>query len=412
MTQIPLGDMSVEQFLSQYWQKKPLLIRQAFPNFESPIAPDELAGLALQDGVLSRLIKEKGGDYPWQLKQGPFEESEFDNIGDRHWTLLVQEVDKHVPAVADLFDQFTFLPSWRKDDVMISFAAKDAGVGAHTDSYDVFLLQGSGRRRWEIGPARSGSGPLDGGIRAAGSAQGGPSGGSLNTSDSDYIEGLDVRILADFEATEVFELEPGDMLYLPPGIPHNGVAIEPCLTISFGFLAPTQAEVASDLFDWCQERNGPQRYCDPDLNQPTACGRISDADLERVLELVQRVPRDKELLAEWFGAFITRPQRAPAALEEFEGSLEDFQSDFQESEIWRRHEGIRVAGWVGESNLLFADGELVPHGLDAETLDLVTSTRELHWSQVQGSENLLHLLYLFTKRGWGYLDASEDEDFE
>ena len=150
----PLGNLTEEEFLSIYWQKKPVLIRQAFPKFESPIEPDELAGLAMQDGVLSRLILEKGGEHPWELRHGPLPEGTFESLGDSHWTVLVQEVDRHVPDVADLFDRFTFLPNWRKDDVMISFAAKDSGVGAHIDSYDVFLLQGSGpvQCRWRLSP--------------------------------------------------------------------------------------------------------------------------------------------------------------------------------------------------------------------------------------------------------------------
>lgn len=412
MSAIPLGDMSVDHFLSHYWQKKPVLIRQAFPKFQAPFEPDELAGLALSEGVLSRLILEQGGDYPWQLKQGPFEESEFDKLGDHHWTLLVQEVDKHVPAVADLFDRFTFLPSWRKDDVMVSFAAKDAGVGAHTDSYDVFLLQGSGKRRWEIGPPSGDSGPLDGGIRAAGSAQGGPSGGGLNTSESDYIKGLDVRILANFEATEVFELEPGDMLYLPPGVPHNGVAIEPCLTFSFGFLAPTQAEMTADFCDWFQTQSGPNRYSDPDLSIPQGPGLITTSDLTRVHQLLTSLPQEPELLADWFGPFITRPQRAPAALEEFEGSLDDFHQDFQESGLWRRHEAVRVACWLEGVERLFADGETVGHKMSADILQRFTDNRQFEWDEVKNHESLLETLYHFTCRGWGYLHSELEDDFE
>ena len=236
---IPLGHLTEEDFLANYWQKKPVLIRQAFPGFESPLEPDELAGLAIQEGVLSRLILEKGGAYPWELRQGPLPEDTFDALGDANWTVLVQEVDRHVPTVADLFDRFTFLPNWRKDDVMVSFAAKDAGVGAHIDSYDVFLLQGSGKRRWEIGLP-------------------------MSEKDARYKEGLDIRILENFEATEVFELEPGDMLYLPPGVPHNGVAMEPCLTYSFGFLAPTRTEMVADFGDWHEAHYGPTRYADPD----------------------------------------------------------------------------------------------------------------------------------------------------
>jgi 50S ribosomal protein L16 3-hydroxylase len=409
MSNIPLGQLSVEEFLSNYWQKKPVLIRQAFPNFQSPLEPDELAGLTLQDDVLSRLILEKGGDYPWQLKHGPFQDADFEALGDHHWTILVQEVDRHVPAVADLFDQFQFLPGWRKDDVMVSFATHDAGVGAHIDSYDVFLLQGSGRRRWEIGPALSPSGPVDGGLRARGSAAGGPAEGRLSTSECNYIEGLDVRILADFEPTEVYELEPGDMLYLPPGVPHNGVALEPCLTYSFGFLAPTRAEMVGEFADWYQQRFGPSRYADADLLSEQSSGLITHDDLNRVLRLLQQVPLERDALAEWFGTFITRPQRGPANTEEFEGSYQDFRDDFQECHVWRRHEGIRIAGWAGETLRLFVDGEQVEHNLSKEQLDLLTGTRELLYENTAGQSNLLELLYRFTQRGWGYL-LSEDND--
>lgn len=417
MTTIPLGGMSVEEFLANYWQKKPLLIRQAFPNFETPLEPEELAGLACTEGVMSRLILEQGGDYPWQLKSGPFSEEEFENRTDHHWTVLVQEVDRHVPAVADLFDCFGFLPSWRKDDVMVSYASRDAGVGAHIDSYDVFLLQGSGRRRWEIGEALAGFAPSDGGIRAAGSADGGPAGGHLDTSSELYKPGLDVRIMADFQATEVFELEPGDMLYLPPGVPHNGVAIEPCLTFSFGFLAPSRRDMVCDFACWHEENRGPFRYSDPDLTEAQAAGLITDNDLNRVLRMLQHASTDRDSLAEWFGTFITRPQRGPAASEEFEGSLEDFRGDFEESQVWRRHEGIRVAAWVeGEKNLLFADGEKVDTKLSAEQLQEVSTRREWSYQTASTSDELMNLLYLFTQRGWGYLwsglEADEDDDDE
>jgi len=381
----PLGNLTEEEFLSIYWQKKPVLIRQAFPKFESPIEPDELAGLAMQDGVLSRLILEKGGEHPWELRHGPLPEGTFESLGDSHWTVLVQEVDRHVPDVADLFDRFTFLPNWRKDDVMISFAAKDSGVGAHIDSYDVFLLQGSGRRRWEIGEA-------------------------LSEREARYKEGLDIRILDNFVVTETFELEPGDMLYLPPGVPHNGISLEPCLTYSFGFLAPTRAEIVSDFGDWHQSRFGAIRYGDPDRMGGRNPGLISEHDINRVLRLLQQVPTERHALAEWFGAFITRPQRAPASLEEYEGSMEDFTADFSDSGLWRRHEGVRVAGWVEEGTPhLFADGELMEGSLSGEQVKLISGSRELQFDDVSEDPEVMKTLYDFTRRGWGYLVAGDDE---
>ncbi len=381
MSRAPLGDITVEEFLEQYWQKKPVLIRQAFPGFESPLEPDELAGLACQEGVLSRLILEQGGDYPWQLRQGPFDGDDFDALGDSRWTVLVQEVDRHVPAVADLFDEFDFLPSWRKDDVMISFAARDAGVGAHTDSYDVFLLQGSGRRRWEIGPV----------------------------GDYTMKPDLEIRMIDNFEPTETFELEPGDMLYLPPGVPHNGVALEPCLTYSFGFLAPDLAGMLEEYAPWVQQQRGPVRYGDPDLETGPS-GLISARDVERLAELVRQLPTEPEQLVAWFGGFITRAQRMPAEVEEFEGELEDFLADFEAFGLWRRHEGVRVAGWCGETPRLFVDGEVCSQELSAELVSAVSEQRVWSYQDASQDSELLNLLFQFTRRGWGYFPEPEEDE--
>lgn len=384
MSRIPLGELTAEAFLSEYWQKKPLLIRQAFPDFVSPLEPDELAGLACQPDVLSRLILEKGGEYPWQARQGPFTEKDFDALGDSHWTVLVQEVDRHVPAVADLFDVFDFIPHWRKDDVMISFAAKDSGVGAHIDSYDVFLLQASGRRRWEIAPA----------------------GG-----DTTYREGLDIRILENFEPTEVYELEPGDMLYLPPGVPHNGVSIEPCLTFSFGFLAPSRAEVLRDFAGWYEEKYGVIRYSDNDLFEDDQPGLIDESDINRLLRLIREAPLETEAVAEWFGSYITEPQRAPVDKVVFEGSREDFLADFEDGGSWRRHEGIRIAGWCGQKAHLFVDGRVWPEELPKKLITKVTGQRVISFEEAKDDETLLSLLYTFTQLGWGYFPG-EDDNFD
>ncbi len=376
----PLGELTAEAFLRDSWQKTPLLIPQAFPGFCSPIEADELAGLACREDVLSRLILEKGGDYPWQVRPGPLSEEDFEQLGDSHWTVLVQEVDRHVPEVADLFDLFDFLPQWRKDDVMVSFASTHAGVGPHIDSYDVFLLQGSGRRRWEIGPP----------------------------GDYSMKEGLDLKMLEHFEAEQVFELQPGDMLYLPPGIPHNGVALEPCLTFSFGFLAPTQAEILSDFGLWYEERIGVSRYSDPDLLVNRHPGLIDDSDLNRLLRLLREGPVERELLAEWFGGFITRPPRYPLQTEEFEGEFSDFMADFENAGYWRRHEGVRVIGWLGEKPRLFVEGQIWEEPLKEKTIEVFTENRTLNFGSVASNNELQKLLYDFTKRGWGYFPESDD----
>ncbi len=216
-----LGGLSEEQFLREHWQKKPLLVRGAMPGFRDPVDPDELAGLACEDGVESRIVRERGGAHPWEVTYGPHEERVFHALPDRGWTLLVQEVNRWVEDAALLLDRFGFLPSVRVDDVMVSFAAPGGSVGPHLDSYDVFLVQGHGQRRWRWGsrPAR----------------------------DVRFREGLELRILERprFDRDEV--LGPGDMLYLPPGFAHHGVAVTPCLTYSIGFRAPNQGEMWKDF---------------------------------------------------------------------------------------------------------------------------------------------------------------------
>ena len=221
-----LGGITAREFLRDYWQKKPLLIRQAIPDFESPIDADELAGLALEEEVESRLVIEHG-ERPWELRRGPFAEDEFSKLPEREWTLLVQAVDQFVPEVAELLENFRFLPSWRIDDVMISFAAPGGSVGPHFDNYDVFLLQGHGKRNWKIG--------------------------QMCDSESPLLQHADLRILADFEATDEWVLEPGDMLYLPPRLAHCGVAVDDCLTYSVGFRAPSAAEVLTHFTDFLSQ---------------------------------------------------------------------------------------------------------------------------------------------------------------
>src|SRR5690606_35155678 len=179
VTTLP-GGMSAEEFLRDYWQKKPLLIRQAFPDFESPLSADELAGLSLEEEVESRIVLELGAT-PWELRHGPFTEDDYRTLPERDWTLLVQAVDQFVPEVAELLQAFRFLPSWRLDDVMISYAAPGGSVGPHFDSYDVFLLQTQGHRRWKIG--------------------------QMCEADSPLLEHPDLRILSEFEQQQEWVLE-------------------------------------------------------------------------------------------------------------------------------------------------------------------------------------------------------------
>jgi len=278
--------MPAAEFLRDYWQKRPLLIRNAFADFVSPITPDDLAGLACEDGTLGRLIQYRREHDRWSVAHGPFAETVFSGLGKHDWTLLVQDVDKWDADVRALLAQFEFIPRWRLDDIMVSFAAPGGSVGAHVDQYDVFLLQAHGQRRWLIDAGES-----TGGKRPA----------------LDFRDDVEIKLLREFHPTHDWVLEPGDMLYLPPNVPHHGIAETACLTISVGMRAPSTAELLGDYVDrLTAELDEAQRYADPDLAPPRDPAEIDAAALARVRTALDALRLDDgDALGHWFGRFIT-----------------------------------------------------------------------------------------------------------
>jgi 50S ribosomal protein L16 3-hydroxylase len=274
--------MPVARFLRDYWQKKPLLIRQAFPGFVAPMSPEDLAGLACEEAALSRLVTYQRKQDRWTVRTGPFAESEFPKLGRKDWTLLVQDMDKWDFDVRALLDRFRFLPAWRVDDVMISYATPGGSVGPHVDQYDVFLLQALGRRRWQVDDAPD--------------------------APREFREDAELKLLQRFDASDDWVLDPGDMLYLPPGVPHHGEAVDACMTFSVGMRAPSQAELIADLAEELAA-NLPEeaRYADPDLSEPEDAFEIDEAAFGRVDEaLAAMAAMSAEARREWFGRFITR----------------------------------------------------------------------------------------------------------
>ena len=281
----PLG-MPAERFLRDYWHKRPLLIRNAFPGFETPVQPEDLAGLACEEGVLARMISLDRASGAWDVRTGPFQEEDFPGLPDHDWTLLVQDVDKWDADVRELLAQFRFLPRWRVDDIMISFAATGGSVGAHVDHYDVFLLQAQGERRWMID---------------ASVALGKPA------PDLAFQEDVAIKLLQRFAPTHEWVLSPGDMLYLPPLVPHHGVAENPCLTFSVGMRAPSSAELIADYLDTLvADADEAVRYHDEDLTAPQDPYEIDARAMERVVEALNALRmNDPDRLGDWFGRFIT-----------------------------------------------------------------------------------------------------------
>ncbi|MDH4873767.1 cupin domain-containing protein [Pseudomonas sp. BN515] len=372
-----LGGLTAREFLRDYWQQKPLLIRQAIPGFESPISPDELAGLSLEEEVESRVVLEHG-ERPWEMRRGPFAEDTYQNLPERDWTLLVQAVDQFVPEVAELLEHFRFLPSWRIDDVMISYAAPGGGVGPHFDNYDVFLLQGHGRRRWKIG--------------------------QMCDAESALLPHADLRILADFQQTDEWVLEPGDMLYLPPRLAHFGIAEDDCMTYSVGFRAPSAAEVLTHFTDFlAQFLPDEERYSDAGTAPASDPHEIQRDALDRLKVLLNEHMSDERLLLTWFGQFMTEP-RYPELVAGADVEEEDFLGAIEDGAVLIRNPSARLA-WseVDIGLVLFASGQsrLLPSSL-RELLKLICAAEALHFDnlgQWLGDEDGRKLLLELIKQG-------------
>lgn len=334
--QHPLG-MPPAVFLRDYWQKRPLLVRNAFPEYRSPIEPEDLAGLACEDGVLARIVQHDRQRDAWTVETGPFPESRFPGLPGHDWTLLVQDVDKWDPDVAALLEHFRFLPRWRLDDIMVSFAAPGGSVGAHVDQYDVFLLQAQGHRRWQVD---AGPNPPTG-----------------------FRDDVELRLLREFSPTHDWVLAPGDMLYLPPGVPHHGVAEDACLTFSVGMRAPSAAELLGDYADHLlATADEAVRYSDPDLAVPDDPARIDASALDRVGRALEALRAEPDALAEWFGRFITT-YRSAVEVAPAPGlpPPDQVEQALAAGVPLQRHPWSRLA-WHGdgEDATLFANGEAWP----------------------------------------------------
>ncbi|MEM5325263.1 cupin domain-containing protein [Paraburkholderia sp. JHI2823] len=279
-----LGGLTPAQFMRKYWQKKPLLIRQAIPDIEAPLSRDELFELADSDDVESRLITHFRRR--WALEHGPFSPDELPTPKTRNWTLLVQGADLHDDRARALLERFRFAPDARLDDLMISYASDGGGVGPHFDSYDVFLLQVHGKRRWRIGAQR----------------------------DLSLKDGLPLKVLANFEPEEEWVLEPGDMLYLPPHIAHDGIAEGECMTCSVGFRSPSTSELTSQFLYWLAERGAdhgerkPALYRDPDQPAVAHPAQLPPALVERVAGVLAKVRWTDADVASFVGSWLSEPK--------------------------------------------------------------------------------------------------------
>ncbi len=353
--------------MRRHWQRKPLLVRQAIPGFQSLLSRGELAALAAQEEVESRLIT-SGTNKGWTFARGPFEKRQLPAWKQAQWTLLVQGVDLHDDRVHGLMQQFRFIPDARLDDVMISYASDGGGVGPHFDSYDVFLLQAHGQRRWRIGRQK----------------------------DRTLVEGLPVRILADFQAEVEFVLDPGDMLYLPPGWAHDGVAVGECMTYSIGFRVPQKGDLARELMlrmaDTAAETLGEALY--KDVGQPavTQAASIPEGMVEFAAQSLAAALKDGDNLACALGEYLTEPK----ANVWFEGPAEAPQELSGALVLDRRSRMLYDARHV------FVNGESFrAAGKDARLMRKLADQRMLEAGQVsQFSADAQALLLEWLDSGW------------
>ena len=282
---IHLNGLTPTKFLRDYWQKKPLLIRNAFPDFEAPLTQTEIIELAGREEAESRLItKPEGGEGRWEMHQGPISKKLFGKVKKLAWTVLVQDTQHFSREAHQLLQQFSFIPHARIDDLMVSYAVKGGGVGPHFDSYDVFLLQGTGERRWQISAQR----------------------------DLSLAPDVPLKILANFKPEQEWVLKTGDMLYLPPGYAHHGVAETDCVTWSIGFRAPGAAEISYDFLDFLRDELAPVGlYKDRDLSATEAPGSIDrnmQARLTQILAQVTQAASQTVMIKRFAGRFFTEPK--------------------------------------------------------------------------------------------------------
>ena len=359
--------LTQQQFLDEYWQKKPLVIRQAFPLPVSDLTQEDLAVFAGEIEIESRLIQEFG-ERPWQLQHGPFDEDDFAALPETHWTLLVQDMDKHYPPLQKLLIDFDFIADWRRDDVMISYAPEGGSVGPHTDSYDVFLLQAQGTRHWQISDK-----PLANAV---------------------FRDDADLRILQQFSADQQWDLHPGDMLYLPPHYAHHGVALNPCLTFSVGFRAPSQLQLLDAFSHTLQEQDiAEQLYADADISTVSSSTEIDDSAVKRFQNLLLKtINENSGFMALAAGRLVTETKSTLQELaDEFitdKPTLVELDGRFNNGEYLQRNGYLRFA-WHNDAATayLFVAGEAYFVELAAgETLSWLTTKSQLDqkdWQQLR-----------------------------
>lgn len=380
---INFKQIDISQFLSDYWQKKPLVIRNALPGFKNLLSPEELAGLSMEEDIESRIVIATPPKSPyWHLKKGPFFNEDYQQLPPTHWTLLVQGVDRVIPELALLFDHFNFIPQWRVDDLMISYASEHGSVGPHYDHYDVFLYQAKGRRKWSLT--------------------------TQQCHEENALPNVPLRIMQTFNIEEEYILEEGDMLYLPPHVGHYGIAMtKDCMTYSFGYRSYSAREMWDSYGDHCAESNHITHYYrDPNWTSLNETSELSKESWMQAKVALQNMLNNEQELKTWFGRFVTQldPQAESFLPEPISESMEAFVEQLMSSEGLIRHPSVRFAYHPKtdtQAIMLFINGcEWSLQNVDDELVKQVANHRvlsiELLRPWLQQSDNRQFLFDLWT----------------
>ncbi|WP_435954465.1 JmjC domain-containing protein [Dryocola sp. BD626] len=364
-----------QEFLEKYWQKQPVVLKNAFPGFIDPITPDELAGLAMEPEVDSRLVSHSE-DGQWHASNGPFED--FDNLGETGWSLLAQAVNHWHEPSAELVRPFRVLPDWRLDDLMISFSVPGGGVGPHIDQYDVFIIQGMGSRRWRVGdklPMRQ------------------------------FCPHPALLHVDPFTPIIDEDLEPGDILYIPPGFPHDGFTHETALNYSVGFRGPNGRDLISSFADYALENDlGGEHYSDPDLTLRDHPGKVENYELDRLRDMMVEMLNQPEDFKNWFGRFATTPRHeldvAPAEPPYEQSEIVDA---LAQGDALLRLNGLRVLN-VGESFFVNSEPLATANVAAADALCRYASIGKAELGDAIHDEAFMAVLTDLVNQGYWYFE--------
>lgn len=394
---------SSKEFISNYWGKKPLLIRGFMHHAGNILSPDELAGLSLEAEAESRIVIESKGENQiekrWQVRHGPFKDADFNKLPKSNWSLLVQGVDRFLSEASDLTSNFNFIPNWRFDDVMVSYSAPGGGVGPHYDLYDVFLIQGHGERLWRLG-------------------------GNKESTNAPLVEGIPLKILAKYEASTEIKVKQGDVLYLPPMWGHDGISLSEAITYSVGFRSPPIGELLHRLaFEGATSSQGESLFEDESFDGQKEPGQITKQSIQGALQKVIDLIDDEQMLARCFGSYVTEPkepQDPSGAISIKAGKDEPVKlSDLYKMNLdcdrikkldsAYRLEGGRFAFYEGTNELLFfVEGQTLelPHSLKP-TVCVLSQQRVYnkdYLAKLTCDKDSLTLLGYCLEQGWLYTE--------